>query len=331
MRTKPIPLVRASQIRPFLSFMDHVGAPCERYLRQVKLPLLIYDNADAVLPELFLWKLVHSFERNEKIEDFGLRTALLTPLWKSEHDLVVLLQSQATLWLALTTFCYLTRQVSTAVTFNVVRDNDFALLQRTQRPDIPGEDQAELYDLMLMIQLVQLACGRDWMPDQLHVSKANSIRLKRNRKFEKVLIRPCNSMTRLAFPSKMLAEPLNPAALSIEQHHPGPLTDEFTESLKLIVASYLREGSLNIHLAAEMAGLSKRTFQRRLSDAQINFKTLVDQVRFKKAASILKTPGISITETAYDLGYSDAAHFTRAFRRWTALSPLEYQRQFELA
>ena len=86
---------------------------------------------------------------------------------------------------------------------------------------------------------------------------------------------------------------------------------------------------MNVRLAAEMAGLSKRTFQRRLGDLQLDYNTLIDQVRLKQSLSMLREPDAPVTQIAYDLGYSDAAHFTRAFRRWTALSPREYRRQHQ--
>ena len=35
--------------------------------------------------------------------------------------------------------------------------------------------------------------------------------------------------------------------------------------------------------------------------------------------------GAEIVEIAHDLGYNDQANFTRAFRRWTGLTPTEYR------
>jgi AraC-like DNA-binding protein len=34
----------------------------------------------------------------------------------------------------------------------------------------------------------------------------------------------------------------------------------------------------------------------------------------------------SVTSVAMRLGYSDAAHFTRAFRRWETCSPIHYRK-----
>ena len=328
-----VPIIRASQVRPFLAAMDHIGAPRERYLRQAKLPLHVYDDAEAILPELFLWGLVDRLVRNEGIEDFGLFVATHTPLWQSEPEIIGLLQSLPSLWIALTTFCRLTRQVSTSVPFGIVREENHALLQRGQRPGTPGEDQAELYDLKLMIQLLQLAGGRDWAPPEVFVSEVNARRLSRSKEFDRVRVRCSDArsghFTCVVFPADMLAWPMNALVPPCGLPLPNLLADNYLDSLRAIIGTYLPDRNMTIQLAAEMAGLSKRTFQRRLGDLQLDYNTLIDRERLKQARSMLIKPELPVTEIALNLGYSDAAHFTRAFRRWTSLSPREYRRQHQ--
>ena len=79
-----VPLIRASQVPPFLAAMDHIGASRERLLRESKLPLLAYDDTEAAVPDLFLWALADRVARGEGIECFGLLAAIHMPLWESE-------------------------------------------------------------------------------------------------------------------------------------------------------------------------------------------------------------------------------------------------------
>ncbi|HKP55781.1 MAG TPA: AraC family transcriptional regulator [Polyangiales bacterium] len=47
---------------------------------------------------------------------------------------------------------------------------------------------------------------------------------------------------------------------------------------------------------------------------------MLDRVRHTRALELLRSEA-SIDEAADRLGYTDAANFTRAFRRWTGKSP----------
>lgn len=58
----------------------------------------------------------------------------------------------------------------------------------------------------------------------------------------------------------------------------------------------------------------------------MNYSKLVEQVRFQTAVDLLREPDIKLIEIAAELGYTDAANFTHAFKRWTGISPREFRR-----
>jgi AraC-like DNA-binding protein len=71
--------------------------------------------------------------------------------------------------------------------------------------------------------------------------------------------------------------------------------------------------------------MSVRTLQRGLAAAGVSHEVLVAQTRFATAAAVLEQTNAKILDLALDLGYSDHANFTRAFRRWAGCSPQEYR------
>ncbi|MDJ0541965.1 MAG: helix-turn-helix transcriptional regulator, partial [Microcystis sp. M53603_WE2] len=70
-----------------------------------------------------------------------------------------------------------------------------------------------------------------------------------------------------------------------------------------------------------------RTLQRRLGEEGLTYTQVVEKIRFEQAVLWLQEPQIKLIDIAMELGYSDTAHFTRAFKRWTGLSPRDFRRQ----
>lgn len=87
------------------------------------------------------------------------------------------------------------------------------------------------------------------------------------------------------------------------------------------IARRLCDGNLGLRAIARSLGLSERSLQRHLSQEGYTFEGLVDAIRRESATDLLKDPSLSIGEIAYLLGYSGAAAFHRAFKRWTGSSP----------
>src|SRR4029077_16638112 len=74
---------------------------------------------------------------------------------------------------------------------------------------------------------------------------------------------------------------------------------------------------------AEILNVSARTLQRKLGDSGTTFRKIVDESRHAQALAHFSMPQMSVNEVTHLLGFSCSSSFTRAFRRWTGLSPPE--------
>lgn len=70
-------------------------------------------------------------------------------------------------------------------------------------------------------------------------------------------------------------------------------------------------------LAAELH-LSSRTLRRRLESEGVGYRALIEEVRQTLAEELLASTGMKIDEVAARLGYSEAASFLHARKRWRA-------------
>jgi AraC-like DNA-binding protein len=78
------------------------------------------------------------------------------------------------------------------------------------------------------------------------------------------------------------------------------------------------------HMARELH-MSRRTLQRKLAAAKTTYQKLVDDTRRELALRHMEDPRKSITDVTFLVGFSGQSAFTRAFRRWTGISPSLYR------
>lgn len=56
------------------------------------------------------------------------------------------------------------------------------------------------------------------------------------------------------------------------------------------------------------------------------FKEFVLQTRIRRAVELLAAPDITVTGICYDVGFRDASHFGRVFKRYVGMSPSAYRK-----
>lgn len=77
--------------------------------------------------------------------------------------------------------------------------------------------------------------------------------------------------------------------------------------------------------AAARLHMQARTLQRRLHEENQTFSDVQAQSRFQITCSLLRNTTCSVDEISERLGFSDRRAFTRAFKRWSSLSPSGYR------
>jgi AraC-like DNA-binding protein len=85
----------------------------------------------------------------------------------------------------------------------------------------------------------------------------------------------------------------------------------------------LHTGEGNIETIAAKLGVSRQTLWRNLRHECVTFEQVLDDLRRKMALEYLAARKVSVHETAYLVGFSDPAAFSRAFKRWTGKNPSE--------
>lgn len=96
---------------------------------------------------------------------------------------------------------------------------------------------------------------------------------------------------------------------------------------KATLLEQMASGEMSEEAMAKALHMSRRTLQRKLAETEQSYQKLVDDTRHDLALRYLEDPQKSVTEVTFLLGFSGQSAFSRAFRRWTGISPTEYRAQ----
>ncbi len=80
-----------------------------------------------------------------------------------------------------------------------------------------------------------------------------------------------------------------------------------------------------ITAVAKQLKMSTRSLKRKLAEHATTFSAIRDDQRRQRALLLLDNRALSIGEVATRLGYSELPNFTRAFRKWTGMTPAGYR------
>jgi len=103
--------------------------------------------------------------------------------------------------------------------------------------------------------------------------------------------------------------------------------DSWQDKVQQLLLKNAYLGIVSLEEIAANFNVSPRSLQRKLKDEQVTYQELADDVRKSLALHYLETGGYYVKEISYMLGYNELSAFSRAFKRWTGVTPAGYQRK----
>ena len=126
------------------------------------------------------------------------------------------------------------------------------------------------------------------------------------------------------FANRSIAEEIEKfaAALTTRVAPRATISEQAEQGTRALLASGVHASSASV---GRRLGISSRTLQRRLAEEGTSFRALRDAVLWEAVEVLLSNPSLKIEAIALSVGFSDAAAFSKAFRRWKGYPPTRYR------
>ncbi len=95
----------------------------------------------------------------------------------------------------------------------------------------------------------------------------------------------------------------------------------FADQVRHQIQVSLPRGRADEAAIARSLGMGRSTLRRRLARNGTSFRTIVQQIHDEAAKYLIRESDLVLAEVATALGYAELSVFTRAFRRWSGVTP----------
>ncbi|MCX4247080.1 helix-turn-helix transcriptional regulator [Paraliomyxa miuraensis] len=326
-----IPLVRVRYMRDHARAYEQLGGDAESLLRRIGTPPSVLDAPEDLLPLCLLEVLTqHALRGTGFALGWTAAPRTLLDLGSFGHRL----SSAPSLLDAISMLpSAILSEISGASIFLERRGEALWICHGRFSGNALLRTHAERFHAQMLLAIIRHWAGPEWTPDELWLQTAP---IPEDHAFWRIpRIRYGMPLLGLPLPGSLLHAPtvVVPALEPGLQDEPPLDHLDLVEATSRVLRTLLPSGDLTLEGLSKIMGMSVRSFQRRLSDAGTTHSRIMGEVRRTMAMERLARGSRSISAIAQELGYSDSAHFHRAFRRWTGLGPRQFRslRQSERA
>ncbi len=241
-----------------------------------------------------------------------------------------------TLGEAVIQYARLQRLINESVKLTFEQDGDQAVL--SWQADSPGHYCRQDMDRTLASVLARTRhfIHPDIVADWVEIAHPKPVYAEEYRKLLGGPVRFGCQKTRIAFSSDYLSHPIphrNPYVYSAVLKQVNTLLARiqsrrtFGRKIRRLISQQMSTERIDADTLARQCHMSRQTLYRRLKKEGLGFHELVEDVRKDKALRYVASDRYALGEIAFLLGFSELSAFSRAFKRWTGISPAQYRTQ----
>ena len=224
--------------------------------------------------------------------------------------------------------------VSTTLDLNLREEGDLVHVDLGRNVEVDGFAYANRdYAVGMVVRMCQMTLGEFLAPVAIAIERP---RPREPERWEYALssrVSFDSESTFLTWSRADIMEPLatgDPALARVNDEQTQSYLDSFlaqTTSREVVdkIVEKLPDGPPSQLQIAESLHVSNRTLQRKLKEEGTSFMDLLQDTRLQLARKYLRQPNRSVVETSYLLGFSEPSTFSRAFKRWTGMAPVEFR------
>jgi AraC-like DNA-binding protein len=201
-------------------------------------------------------------------------------------------------------------------------------------PGVAAADQ--IYDISMAIacNIMRGLCGKGWKPAEVLLSRRQPQNLAPYKHFFRAPLRFNAEQSAIVFPTRWLDHPIPSADALLHRHLEkeaaelhnlrNPDTD-IVSSLQRLLRKSLVSRQCTVTDLARQLHIHERTLNRRLREEGTSFRRELDAIRYEMARHFLHESAMPVARVARALNYTDTSAFSRAFKRWTGITPAEWR------
>ncbi len=180
-------------------------------------------------------------------------------------------------------------------------------------------------DIARILDGFRLAIGADFTPIEVGITSDSAKPLERILPTGDYTLRTGQIESYIVFPTVHLSRKMPVSNFADSNPKDPSMPDSVSRQIQQLMDEFHPGFIPRLEEIALLAGISRRTIERRLQDEFTSFRQLRSDYLKRKSLTYLMDPSLNVLMVSQLLDFANPQNFIRSFRSWNGMTPMEYR------